>query len=139
MAAKKKPKADFTRYLSGDITNSRGETPVIRNKYQLLVWLFCKAPEKVNWPNETKVAKELYEQHPEPGFWSSLSMAFKLNTLTFFKSPKGITIIEEHSSQMSVNISEPERFKLEPDSVLKIEQTPSPSANPKTLKDFLSS
>ena len=65
----------------------------VNNKYQLLVWLFLAEPTLCSWPKEIKLSKILLFKYPDLFFWKWVKLNFKLNSLAYFLSSKGKTLL----------------------------------------------
>lgn len=113
--------------LDNSILTLKGEKPVIKNKYQFIIWKFVK-PENVNWPREMKVAKELFNIYPDLEFWNNLRLNFKLNSLVWFKTFDGKKYLSNEKTMTKSNKVEILDEKIGKDEEVK--KLP-------TLKDFL--
>ena len=48
------------------VFDKNGKRPVVKNKYQLMVWQLLKIPDdlsRVEWMREVKIGKELFEKY----------------------------------------------------------------------------
>lgn len=64
------------------------------NKHNLarkLVENFCGDTD--SWPREIKIAKRLLDICPNLDAWKALNLAFPINSLAFFLTPRGKTFI----------------------------------------------
>jgi hypothetical protein len=52
-------------------------------------------PENTLYPRELKVFYELFDGYPNKDFWISVDLDFKLNSLAFFNTDKGIEMLED--------------------------------------------
>tara|TARA_R100000005_G_C4975929_1_gene187362 strand:- start:97 stop:531 length:435 start_codon:yes stop_codon:yes gene_type:complete len=92
---KSKPKFNVGRKIKSKKT---GRPPVIRNKYQVLIWQLIIDPNnfsQADWSRETKAAKAAWEMYPNLNFWEQLDLGFYLNSLNFLTSKDG----KKHLSQ----------------------------------------
>ena len=115
------------------------ENKRVASKAQLvfIVKKFLK-PEKtdINWPNEVRIAKELFAKFPRFEFWEWYELSFYLNSLAFFKKKTNMLSLEEaYTKYMKFNnfFQQPIDFKLGE----KIGNDKEVQLKPKTLKDFI--
>tara|TARA_B100000131_G_scaffold218972_1_gene210503 strand:- start:239 stop:682 length:444 start_codon:yes stop_codon:yes gene_type:complete len=102
------------------VFDKNGKQPVVKNKYQLMVWQLLKIPDDLSrgeWMREVKIGKELFEKYPDEEFWSQLDIGFHLNSLAFFKRKEGSEILQEARTKyvgfLSMKTQPKEKIKLE--------------------------
>ena len=88
----------------------------IKNKYQLLVWIFLAEPTHCSWPKEIKISKTLLSKYPDLLFWKWINLGFKLNSLAYFLTSKGKTLLYNknkfYKKQKDVKLSNKKQYKL---------------------------
>lgn len=88
----------------------------VKNKYQLLVWLFLSQPTLCSWPKEIKISKTLLSKYPNLVFWKWLNLDFKLNSLAYFLSSKGKTLLYNknkfYKKEKDVKLRKAKDYKL---------------------------
>ena len=102
------------------IFDKKGNPPVVKNKYQLMVWQLLKIPDDLSrneWMREVKIGKELFEAYPDEEFWSQLDIGFYLNSLAFFKRKEGAEVLKEARSKyisfLNIDARPKKEIKLE--------------------------
>jgi hypothetical protein len=73
-------------------TKANKNTNLIKkvNKKSLIKRLLkTEAINSISWPKEMKAISSLVERFPDPIFWNSISLSFKLNSLCWLLSDKG--------------------------------------------------
>ena len=66
--------------------------PVLRNKYQLIIWQLLDNPSllsKTDWGREIKAAKTAWNFYPNLNFWKQLYLGFYLRSLNYLASKEG--------------------------------------------------
>jgi hypothetical protein len=100
----------------------------IKNKYQLLVWLFLAKPLDCTWPKEVKIAKTLLSKYPDLKFWRSLDLGYKLNSLAYFLSEKGKALLYNknkfYKKEKDVKLREAKTYSLEQKKLGEDKKTP---------------
>lgn len=74
------------------------------NFYKLIVQKFCKQP--VSWGREMKLCKEIATLYP---FLDEVELDFKLNSLAWFKTPKGKAVLQEFERK---KLREADQYKV---------------------------
>ncbi len=82
-----------------------------------LVGLFLKPLDSSLWGRELKLAKKLYRQNTDFGFWTQLAefnrLEKKLPSLAFFLTEKGIEMIRKEDLKNSLVLPEGKKYNLE--------------------------
>ena len=84
--------------LNKNVTDAKRNRPIIRNKYQYLVWNFIEKAKYFSgndWKKEIAVAKRLFEKNSDFSFWKSLDLGFNLNSLCWFETARGKEFLEQ--------------------------------------------
>lgn len=68
-------------------------------------------PEKIVWPREIKLAKTLLSEN-SAGFFNSLELKFKLNSLAFFKTEEGMAYLLQHRNDLEKSTREEKTFQV---------------------------
>ena len=126
------------------VFDKKGERPVVRNKYQLMVWQLLKIPTDLSrseWQREVKIGKELFEMYPDEDFWSQIYIGFYLNSLAFFKRKEGGEILKESRTRYlgysKIQPEPQEKIKLEKDKIGNDTVIQNEGKNFKDIFDFL--
>lgn len=126
------------------IFDKKGKPPVVKNKYQLMVWQLLKIPDDLSrneWMREVKIGKDLFEEYPDEKFWSRLDIGFYLNSLAFFKRKEGSEILKEARSKyvglLNIDVQPKEKIKLEKNKIGTDTVIQKREGNFKNVFDFL--
>lgn len=67
----------------------------------------------IAYARELKIFYSLFESYPNENFWKSLDIGFHLNSLAFFKTDKGVDILERHWGVFNFEIPQKETVELD--------------------------
>ena len=104
-------------------------------KCKLLVEHFLSHREKIYWPQEIKLAKELLLNVSDLKFWLSIDTPYKIPSLAFFKTPDGADLLQAYYRKGKINLK-PKRGKVILDNKIGKDKA-TDKKKPKNLMDFL--
>lgn len=99
----------------------------------------CKDITMISWPQEIKIARQLYAKNPIKEFWENLTSP-KCNCLAFFLTKKGKEIIESKIKAFGLAPPREAVEKLEENRVVNLdflEKESKNSSKTKTVLEFL--
>jgi len=109
------------------------------NKYQLLIERAVKNTKSFkgsDWAREVKFAKGLYSKFPDKDFLTSLRLDFKLNSLCWFLSKKGLIFLNKQLQPFRLALPEKKKYTYKlGDKILGPKGKA--ESKPKTILDFL--
>jgi hypothetical protein len=113
--------------------------PYKKNKYQIFVERYLKDPNslgKSGWRREVAIARKLFNKFQDDNFFTSLKLDFKLNSLAWFLTEKGLKFLYKQQSLFRLALPEKKGYtpKLEDKILGPKEKTKS---KPKTIIDFI--
>lgn len=131
--------------LNKDIVDSRGRPPKIVSLEQFLVWKFLKRvpTTPLDWSREIKTAHIFIEAYPSVDFWNFVDLPFKLNSLLWFTTDKGVEFLKQQKQkkefiESSKLFQEKTPVRILDQPVSGEEECPiRPDPKPKTLFDFI--
>lgn len=74
---------------------------------------FLKDTKNIIWPKEMKMVKSLFKIFPNEGFWNTLELNFKLNSLCWFLSDDGRNFLNKEYKKFNLNLPEIKKFEIE--------------------------
>jgi hypothetical protein len=74
---------------------------------------FVKDNNKIIWPKELKIVNTLFKIFPNEGFWVSLELNFKLNSLCWFLSDNGRKFLNKEYKKFNLDLPEIKNFEIE--------------------------
>jgi len=131
--------------LDKKIVDSTGKPPKINSLEQFLVWKFLKnvPTTSLDWSREIKIARIFLEAYPSVDFWNFVDLGFKLNSLLWFTTDKGVAFLKQEKRRKEF-IENSKMFQEKVSPQILDEQTPPdddyvppPAPKPKTLMDFI--
>ena len=81
------------------------------NKREFVTRLL-KADANPNWPREMKVVNRLFEQVPDPVFWNSIELKFKLNSLCWLQSDKGRAFLNDEYRKFKLVLNKKKEYEI---------------------------
>lgn len=81
------------------------------NKREFLL-KFLKSDANIVWPREMKIINSLLKIFPNEGFWLSLELKFKLNSLCWFLSDDGRKFLNLEYKKFTFEPEKPQIFDL---------------------------
>jgi len=123
--------------LNKDILDKKGNSPRIFTVQQFIVWKFLKNPAYTDWIREASIADKIISLYPDVNFWNFFHLDFKLNSVAWFLTFDGKTLLQKEKHKFDFMNKEKisnKTFALQQE---KIGTDISLPEKPKTLFDFL--
>ena len=98
---------------------------------------FVKDSKSLVWPREMKVVNTLYKTFPNAGFWQSLELKFKLNSLCWFLSDDGRKFLNTEYKKFLFEPEKPEVFELKNNNIAFDAKIGETVQAPMTVRQFL--
>ncbi len=77
-----------------------------------------KEDANIVWPKEMKMAKTLLQIFPNEGFWNSLKLNFKLNSLCWLLSDDGRKLLNTEYKKFNLNLPEAKTFEIDNNNIV---------------------
>ena len=102
---------------------------------QFLVTKFCGNSKQVSWAKEIKIAQKLLKLYPDVDFWSKISPAEKINTLSWYLTGEGKEWLIKSDVLKDFKFTNRKEHSLSKEKLIDTEKVK--PQKPKSIFDFL--